>query len=495
MSAATLRRLLDGIAPVPQDIALTDLALDSRQVRPGGAFLACRGARHHGLEFAGEVVQRGAAAILFEPEPGRSVPQLDSQIVVTAVPDLAARASLIASRFFDWPSRALDVVGVTGTNGKTTCAWLLAQAFERCGIAAAYLGTLGAARAGQVMPGEHTTPDAVTAQRVLAGFRDAGTRAVAMEVSSHALVQQRVAAMRFHTAVFTNLTRDHLDFHGDMGSYAAAKASLFEFEGIRHRVFNVDDPFGAQLAARPQYAGRIACTSRGSSAALERGPYVRAYAVQTGTAGMRFSLDSSFGAAEVNAPLIGSFNVDNLLAVIAVLLGSGLPLAQAIPVVARLSAPSGRLECFTAAGRPLVVVDYAHTPDALAKALAVVREHCRGRLVCVFGCGGDRDAGKRPEMGAIARRLADAVVLTDDNPRTEDPARIVRDILAGMEGATPEVIHDRAAAIRHAIAACGPEDAVLVAGKGHENWQLTGHERRPFSDQQVVRDAFAGAGS
>ena len=473
------------------DVELTDITLDSRQVRPGGAFLACRGTRRHGLDFAGEVARRGAAAILWEPEAGRAAPAFDSQIVLAAVPQLAARASLIADRFFGSPSRALDVIGVTGTNGKTTCAWLLAQALDACGVPTAYLGTLGTAFRGALAPGELTTPDAVAVQRQLAAFRQAGARAVAMEVSSHALAQHRVAAVHFDTAVFTNLTRDHLDFHADMASYGAAKASLFESEDVRLRIFNVDDSFGAQLAARAAFAGRIACSSRGAEGAAPAGPFLRARAQEFRRDGLAFELESSFGAARVEAPLIGAFNVDNVLAVLAVLLGRGVPIARAVAALARLEAPSGRLESFSAQGRPLVVVDYAHTPDALAKALAVLRAHCTGRVVCVFGCGGDRDAGKRPEMGAIAARLADLIVLTDDNPRSEDPARIVADIRAGIGDRQLDVIHDRAAAIAHAIALCGPGDVVLVAGKGHETWQIVGAERRAFSDQRVVRAAFS----
>jgi UDP-N-acetylmuramoyl-L-alanyl-D-glutamate--2,6-diaminopimelate ligase len=291
--------------------------------------------------------------------------------------------------------------------------------------------------------------------------------------------------------LFTNLTRDHLDFHGDMESYGAAKARLFDFEGIRHRVFNVDDAFGALLAARPAYAGRIACTRRATGTVEGSGPLLRARGLQLGRDGMRFALESTFGVAAVQAPLIGAFNVDNVLATLAVLLARGIALPRAVAALESLSPPVGRLECITAPGEPLVVVDYAHTPDALAKALAVVRAHGRGQLVCVFGCGGDRDAGKRAEMGAVAAQLADRIVLTDDNPRSEDPAHIVAQIRAGIGARSVEVIHDRAEAIARSIALAGPDDVVLVAGKGHESFQLVGRERRPFSDQRVVRAAFA----
>jgi UDP-N-acetylmuramoyl-L-alanyl-D-glutamate--2,6-diaminopimelate ligase len=485
-----LAALLAGIAPVPRDVLLADLTLDSRQVQPGGAFLACRGARRHGLEFSADVAQRGAAAILWEPDGQVSPPQLDSGIVLAEVPQLSRRASELADRFFAAPSRNLSVIGVTGTNGKTTSAWLLAQALTACERPAAYLGTLGSALGGELVAGEMTTPDAVTVQRELAGFRARGASHVAMEVSSHGLAQGRVAAVHFDAAVFTNLTRDHLDFHGDMASYGAAKASLFERDAVRLRVFNVDDAFGAQLAAR--FAGRIAC-SRVARPSAEGGAFLHARDIEYGATGTAFTLDSSFGAARVETQLLGEFNVDNVLAVLGVLLGSGVALPVAVKALRSLAAPSGRLETFVAADGPTAVVDYAHTPDALDKALQVLRRHCSGRLSVVFGCGGDRDRGKRPEMGAIAARLADHIVLTDDNPRTEDGARIIADIRAGL-GATAAVTQrDRREAIRETLLQARRGDLVLVAGKGHETYQIVGTESRFFSDQQVVRDVLGGA--
>lgn len=493
MSAvSSLAGLLQGIAPVAQDRVLADLALDSREVRAQGAFLACAGARRHGLAFAQEAVARGAAAILWDPQGVEVPPQLDAGVAMVAVPQLSAHASQIADRFFGSPSRDVDVIGITGTNGKTTCAWLLAQALSACGRPTAYLGTLGASFAGVSTAGSLTTPDAVTLQRLLADYRARGACAVALEVSSHGLVQQRVAAVAFRAAVFTNLTRDHLDFHGDMARYGAAKASLFERGEIGLRVFNVDDPFGASLASRPAFRGRIACSSRG--AALPQGPSLRATAVEFSPGGMCFTLQSTFGSASVQVPLVGAFNLDNVLAVLAVLLGSGVPLAEAVAAVATLEAPRGRLERFHVPGAPLVVVDYAHSPDALEKVLVALRRHCRGRLLCVFGCGGDRDRGKRAQMGAVAARLADHVVLTDDNPRTEDPAAIVADILGGVPAGLADVVHDRRQAILQAVAAAAPDDVVLVAGKGHEDHQLVGTRRVPFSDQRVVRQALAQGG-
>ncbi|HMA12742.1 MAG TPA: UDP-N-acetylmuramoyl-L-alanyl-D-glutamate--2,6-diaminopimelate ligase, partial [Steroidobacteraceae bacterium] len=485
----SLGSLLAGLAEVPRDVSLTDVTLDSRQVRPGGAFLACRGERRHGLDFAADVARRGAAAIVWEPDGVRQPPRLESDIVLAEVPQLSQRASLIAHRFFDAPSRRLDVIGVTGTNGKTTCAWLLAQALSACDMPAAYLGTLGSAFGGELVAGEMTTPDAVTVQRELAGFAARGARKTAMEVSSHGLALGRVADVHFDAAVFTNLTRDHLDFHGDMQRYGAAKASLFEREDVRLRVFNVDDAFGAQLAARPVFADRIACTR---TAAVPGGRFLQARDIHFDAAGTRFALAGSFGSAEVSTALLGEFNVDNVLAVMAVLLGSGVDLPRAVDALRALTPPSGRLEVIARAGGPLAVVDYAHTPDALEKALQVLRRHCSGRLVVVFGCGGDRDRGKRPQMGAVAARLADAVVITDDNPRTESGDGIVAGILAGCAGsATPVAVQrDRRAAIGGAVRAARAGDVVLVAGKGHESVQIVGSEHRPFSDQAEVRAAL-----
>jgi UDP-N-acetylmuramoyl-L-alanyl-D-glutamate--2,6-diaminopimelate ligase len=486
-----LATLLQGIATPERDVALSDITLDSRAVRPGSVFLACRGERHHGLDFAQAAVGQGAAAILWEPEEGRSLPELPSQIIVTPVPQLTALASELAGRFFGLPSQQLTVVGITGTNGKTTSAWLLAQALTACGRPSAYLGTLGAAFEGRLEAGEFTTPDAVSLQRRLAGFRAQGAACVALEVSSHALTQSRAAAVRFDAAVFTNLTRDHLDYHGSLEAYAAAKASLFDAEGLRLRVLNADDAIGAALLAREGFGQAIATSRRADFLPRVGQPWLQAVDIESATTGLRFALRSSFGDAQVASSLIGAFNVDNLLAVLGVLLGSGVPLADAVVALRAVTAPPGRMAVQGGGRLPLVVVDYAHTPDALEKALRALRAHCTGRLWCVFGCGGDRDIGKRAQMGRIAATLADAVIVTDDNPRSEDPAAIVRDILKGLAGHQAVVLHDRTAAIAQAIIRAAPGDAVLVAGKGHEAFQIVGTERRPFSDGHCVQQALA----
>ena len=489
-----LADLVAGLAAVPADVVVNDVTLDSKAVGPGSLFLACKGRTHHGLKFAQQAVAQGARAVLYEDSPDVGKPNLGTGVFVAAVPQLSQRASLIADRFFGAPSQALTMAGITGTNGKTTCAWLLAQALQFCGRPAAYMGTLGFGRPPSVTPTEHTTSDAVTVQRHLAALRKLGAECVSMEVSSHAIDQERVAAVRFNTAAFTNLTRDHLDYHGTMEAYGAAKARLFAWPSLVNRVINVDDFFGAELAAQPSPARLVITSQKGTAAVstMRHAEYVRAVRATPDPGGLLISVETSWGSADLTVRLIGEFNVDNVLTVLAVLLAWNIPLTQAIRALEQCRAASGRMEMFGGRGMtPLAIVDYAHTPDALAKALSAARLHCRGQLRVVFGCGGDRDAGKRPLMGRIAAELADDIIVTDDNPRTENPASIVAEIVAGIAGAAPTVVeHDRALAIQMALQRSAPDDVVLVAGKGHEDYQIYGRERRPFLDQSVVTAAL-----
>jgi len=490
-----LKAVLGGLVDVPEYLEVSDLTQDSRSVTPGAAFFACRGVTRHGVEFAPAAAVAGARAVLWEPAPGIEAPSLDGSIVVRAVANLRAQLGFIADRFFDAPSASVTVAGITGTNGKTTCAWLLAQALERIGRRAAYIGTLGGGATDALSTLNTTTPDAVTLHRLLAGLRAQAFEAVAMEVSSHALDQDRCAGLRFHTAVFTNLTRDHLDYHADMAAYGDAKARLFQWPTLAARVINVDDPFGRELAQDSQRrgdSGQLFLTSQRPSRGLASGAdYVCASAIGAGDSGLKLEIVSSRGAAQLPSALIGDFNVDNLLSVLAVLLAWDVPLTAACEALSRCSAPPGRMQPEGGGARPLVLIDYAHTPDALARSLRAARAYCRGRLHCVFGCGGERDAGKRGEMGRIAARDADTLIVTDDNPRSEDPQQITAAIMQGVAaaggGAHTRVIHDRAQAIRTALAAADAGDVVLVAGKGHEELQLIGGERRPFSDAKVVR--------
>jgi UDP-N-acetylmuramoyl-L-alanyl-D-glutamate--2,6-diaminopimelate ligase len=488
-----LKAVLGGAFDVPEQLEISDLTLDSRAVRPGSAFLAVRGSLRHGVEFAAAAVASGARVVLWEPAPGVEAPRLAADVHVLAVPGLAAQAGYIADRFFGAPSARLAVTGITGTNGKTTCAWLLASALNALGRRAAYLGTLGSGLPGQIEPGTHTTPDPVTLQRRLAALRAAGAEAVAMEVSSHALDQQRCAGVRFQAAAFTNLTREHLDYHGDMARYAAAKSLLFAWPTLAARVINVDDPVGQQYAARSRDAGLLVVSARRAGAGVIPAgvQYVRAARALTEPAGLSIELDTSWGPAMLRSELLGEFNVDNLLTVLGLLLAAGFALGDACAALGECRAPPGRMQVSGGSGLPMAIVDYAHTPDALEKALRAARAHCAGRLLCVFGCGGERDRGKRAEMGRVAESLADALWVTDDNPRGEDPGAIVAQILLGLDAPQrAQVQHDRAKAIRAALLAAQPGDVVLVAGKGHEDYQLVAGEKRHFSDLEQVRAAL-----
>jgi UDP-N-acetylmuramoyl-L-alanyl-D-glutamate--2,6-diaminopimelate ligase len=489
----SLSALLRGYAHATRAVEIRDLVQDSRAVTPGAAFLACQGRRSHGLAHAAEAVERGAVAVLWEPAQGIELPVLPERIVVCGVPELSTRLGALADRFFREPSSVVRVAGITGTNGKTTTGFLLAQASELVGRRSSYLGTLGFGRAFELRDVGLTTPDAISVQRRIAQARDDDAVTLAMEVSSHALDQQRVTGVRFDTAVFTNLTRDHLDYHGTELAYAAAKARLFESAGLARAVINVGDAFGRELAGRLATSDleRIVFTTSNEILTNGASGWLRLSELKARPKGLTLHVESSWGAGTLRSKLIGEFNAENLLAALGVLLGWRVPLQQALVALAACVAPPGRMEAFGGGTRPLVLVDYAHSPDALAKVLEAARAHTRGRLLCVFGCGGDRDAGKRPQMGGIAEMLADVVFLTNDNPRSEDPLAIIEQIKAGMDA--PEHAHivpDREAAIRDALALADPGDVVVVAGKGHEDYQLVGAEARAFSDARVVAAAL-----
>jgi UDP-N-acetylmuramoyl-L-alanyl-D-glutamate--2,6-diaminopimelate ligase len=481
-----LRELLNGIARVPgvANREVRGLQTDSRRVQPGDLFLAVPGMVMDGRDYIGDAVASGAVAIVYETGDGfalRAAP-----VPVFGVSGLRHQIGIVAERFYGSPSRRLVVIGVTGTNGKTTCTQLLAQALDQPPRRCAVIGTLGYGFPGALNASMHTTPDAMTVQRLLADFAEQGAVQVAMEVSSHALEQGRVNGVAFSVAVFTNLTRDHLDYHGDMQAYGKAKAGLFSMEGIKHAVINHDDPFGRSLLTglSPQI--------RTLSYGIEGGD-VRARELQLLPDGLWLRVATPEEETELRSPLIGRFNAYNLLAVLATLLALDMKLDEAVARLAGAQAPAGRVERFGGArGLPLVVIDYAHTPDALEKILLALREHARGKLWCVFGCGGDRDRGKRPVMGEIAERLADAVVLTDDNPRHESGDAIIADILGGMN-ASPKVIRERKAAIAEAIRHAGEGDIVLIAGKGHEDYQQVGDTRLPYSDRDAVRELLGAA--
>jgi UDP-N-acetylmuramoyl-L-alanyl-D-glutamate--2,6-diaminopimelate ligase len=510
-------------------IVVRGLALDSREVREGDAFVALKGSRQHGITFAPMALARGAVAVLAErpeetaasapafseavteghsvfPSPAErerskppqaaegeagsragSAPGMDARSTPTIwIDNLREKLGSIASRFFGDPSGSMTVIGVTGTNGKTSTVHLLAQALHHAGHRVATIGTLGAGLVGDVVEGARTTPDAIAVQGLLATFRDEGASHVAMEVSSHALDQGRINAVAFDLAVFTNLTRDHLDYHGTMQAYGAAKERLFGWPGLDAAIINVDDPFGRALAARAPHG--VSLLRYG----VEREADLVASAIETTTSGLRFHLKTPWGEGEVATRLLGRFNVSNVLAVAACLGRLGFAFDAIRDALATLGPVSGRMNRIGGENAlPLVVVDYAHTPDALEQALTSLRAHAHGTLICVFGCGGERDAGKRPQMGAIAEALADLVIVTDDNPRGEDGNTIVDEIVAGLEN--PERItveRDRRKAIALAIHAAHEGDIVLIAGKGHEPYQEIAGVRYPFDDLAVARDVL-----
>ncbi|MDF4002277.1 UDP-N-acetylmuramoyl-L-alanyl-D-glutamate--2,6-diaminopimelate ligase [Luteibacter sp. PPL552] len=485
-----LAELLDGFADAQGagDLAVSGLAIDSREIEPGQIFVAMRGLKGHGFDFAGTAVERGAVAILAEPP----VDATDVGVPVVRVDGLREHAGAIAARLHGEPSKALDLIGVTGTNGKTSTVQLIAQALAFLGRKPATIGTLGAGLHGELVEGERTTPDALSMQGLLAGFRDAGATHVAMEVSSHALEQGRVNAIAFDVAVFTNLTRDHLDYHGTMEAYGAAKAKLFAFPGLRAAVINVDDAFGVKLAkGLPDGVTKLRTSM--AHDATEKDAEIRADIVVTSARGLSFNLTTPWGMRTVRSALLGRFNVANLLAVAAVLGALGEPFDRIHAALESLQPVNGRMSRLGGDGKkPLVVVDYSHTPDALKQALLALRSHAKGRLVCVFGAGGDRDQGKRPIMAGIAERLADAVIVTDDNPRSEDGDAIVAQIVAGF--AQPQDVtieRDRARAIALALADAKADDVVLIAGKGHETYQEGPQGKQPFDDLVVASEAMA----
>lgn len=464
------------------------LADDSRRVEPGMVFAAYPGVAGDGRPYVQDAVARGARAVLYDPE-GWSLPALP--VPAVAVPQLRALASRVAAHAYGDPSATLAVTGVTGTNGKTSCTHWLAQAWTEAGVPCALVGTLGTGRPGALVPTGFTTPGAVDLQAQLARLRDGGAVRVAMEVSSHGLAQGRVQGVHFELALFTNLTRDHLDYHGTMEAYGAAKAALFEAAGLKRAVLNLDDAFGAALHAQLRGLGVPVLGYSLSGAMAGSVPALQARDVHYHAHGVAFRLEAPQGTVQLDSPLMGSFNLSNLLGVLGCLLETGLPIASLPACVAALRPPPGRLERITAPSGPQVYIDYAHTPDALAQVLRALRAGLQqGRLICVFGCGGDRDAGKRPLMGRIACQLADAVVLTSDNPRSEDPERIMDAIAAGMESRPLVREVDRRRAIARALALAGPADVVLVAGKGHETTQEVAGERLPFSDAAEVRAAL-----
>ncbi|WP_077528649.1 UDP-N-acetylmuramoyl-L-alanyl-D-glutamate--2,6-diaminopimelate ligase [Vreelandella utahensis] len=489
--AHSLKNLLRDRVAIPSvlDVWVHGLSADSRRVRPGDAFIALAGSREDAWAHVDEAVAKGAAAILLEADAGEN-PREYLGAVLVPVADLPDCVAGLADYFHGHPSAHLTVVGVTGTNGKTSVTGFIAAILEAGGVPTATMGTLGYAFREFQEEASHTTPDVARGHDLLARFLEQGAKAVVMEVSSHALVQGRVGRVRFDAGVFTNLSPEHLDYHSDMAAYGAAKARLFTDHEPEIGIVNADDEFGRQLPGQlpaetrlwryGHTAEQLECRIRDPRPASE---------------GMAATLDTRLGRLSLETRLMGHFNIENLAAASATALALGVPPRVVEAAAGEVAAPPGRLEPHTAANGLKLVIDYAHTAAALEQALTALRPHVNGELWCVFGCGGNRDQGKRPAMGEVAVRLADHVILTDDNPRDEAPEAIVEGILSGMaDGVGVRVIHDRDEAITTAFREAEPADLVLIAGKGHETTQERNGVRIAFSDAGVVRRLISKGG-
>ncbi|MDG1494334.1 MAG: UDP-N-acetylmuramoyl-L-alanyl-D-glutamate--2,6-diaminopimelate ligase [Porticoccaceae bacterium] len=492
----SLSDLLSGFvdsASVP-NTPVQGLTLDSREVKPGDLFIAVKGTQTDGAKYIAQAIEQGAVAVLIEA--AEETHTFGTSLVpMIAVPKLSEFVSDIAGQFYAHPSREMAVTAITGTNGKTTCAQLLANLFELLGEPAGCVGTIGYGTAGNVVAklesdGETsasdilTTPDAVAMQRILAEMRDTGTQRVAIEASSHGLVQRRIAGLQVDTAIFTNLSRDHLDYHGDLHSYAAAKSRLFGMSGLKHAVINLDDNIGRLILSNldPAVDG-ITYSFENHTADIH------CDRIELGDSGITAELVTPWGRGRLTSPLLGKFNLANLLAVIGAAGMQGFRIMDILNAAAKLQAVPGRMEVVDPSADQLVVVDYAHTPDALDKALRTLRLQCRGNLWVVFGCGGDRDKGKRAEMGRVADQLADRIIVTSDNPRSESPEKIIDQVLLGVSRKVLAEV-DRREAIHAAINAAAADDIVLIAGKGHEAYQIVAATKLPFSDVAEARLAL-----
>ena len=487
MTDRNLRDLLAPWVPGAPERPLREMTLDSRQAASGDLFVAIAGHQADGRRFIPQAIAQGVAAVIAEAdgvaEDGHITEMHGVPVIYLA--QLPQRLSALAGRFYQQPGEQLRLIGVTGTNGKTTTTQLLAQWANLLGETGAVMGTVGNGLYGQLISTENTTGSAVDVQHVLHSLVEKGATVAAMEVSSHGLVQHRVAALPFAAAAFTNLSRDHLDYHGDMARYEAAKWLLFSEHHVGQMIINADDEVGFRWLQNLPDA--VAVTMENNLQPGCRGRWLKATGVNYHDNGASVTFESSWGNGVIDSRLMGAFNVSNLLVALATLLSLGYPLDGLIATAGQLQPVCGRMEVFSTPGKATVVVDYAHTPDALEKALEAARLHCKGQLWCVFGCGGDRDKGKRPLMGAIAEQFSDVVVITDDNPRGEEPAAIVGDILAGLlDAGRARVVHGRAQAVTNVIMQAKEDDVVLVAGKGHEDYQLVGNRRLDYSDRLTV---------
>ncbi len=497
MAAMTLQMLLEGIADIANggECSVIGLSDDSRNVSHGQVFLAYPGRHSDGRDYINAAIAAGAIAVLYDSKSFDSF-SVSSPVPMVAIDALQSKLGIIAARFFRDPSKDMNIYAVTGTNGKTSVSHFLAQALsgkQPVGV----MGTLGNGLWGSLASSTLTTQSALNVQKMLMQMRADGVADVVMEASSHGLVQARLSAVRVNTAIFTNLSQDHLDYHQTMENYAAAKRRLFEIDGLRYAVVNVYDAYGAQLAN--SLPANVELYSYGLSDegchSESAKPMIRGSIRKSSIAGIEINIESPHGSAMLASSVLGRFNAENLLAVLAAMLANDVDFDEALKKLAQTQPVVGRMERFGAQGQTQVFVDYAHTPAALGLALAEIKQSCAGKVYVVFGCGGERDKTKRAKMGEVAQHYADVVVVTDDNPRHEPPQVIVDDILLSMTvDHNVHVERDRTKAIWFCLEQAGKEDVVLVAGKGHEGYQVIGDQRLLFSDRDVVREFLAPLG-
>jgi UDP-N-acetylmuramoyl-L-alanyl-D-glutamate--2,6-diaminopimelate ligase len=494
---ASLQSLLNGI--VSEELIVykqvDGLSLDSRTISQGDLFFAFPGVETDGRKFISQAIEKGAAVVLKEASNGHDMLEWRGDVPIVSIKGLAKKISHIASRFYNYPSSDMTVVGVTGTNGKTSCCYLLASALERLGKRSAIIGTLGYGKINDIVKQARTTPDQITFQSILNKLHNEDTEVVAVEVTSHAAMQDRVSGVEFDVGIFTNITHDHLDYHENFEEYIAAKRRFFEMPSLRYGVFNVDDPVGMQWMQEFSSKMHVCGYSLHSRDELSvKHDMVVAIEYEMTGHGIRAKITTPWGDGELQSSLLGKFNVSNLLSVIATLGLLGYSLDEILKIIPYLSTVPGRMQTISYEDKPLVVIDYAHTPDALEQSLNELRSHCEKELYCVFGCGGNRDSSKRPFMGSIAERLSDHVILTNDNVRKEKPEKIIDDIVKGFKNPNKAIIKfDRKEAILFALSKAQPGDVVLLAGKGHENYEIVGDQSFPFSEQAIVEEFFSNS--
>ena len=483
--AHNLKDLLYGIKDAPP-IKYNNICDDSRYVNKGTVFFAVKGLSSDGCDFIESAINSGACAVVYEPPYDLS--NIETSIPIIAVDDLKLEIANIVSRHYESSINEMSIIGVTGTNGKTTVSWLIHQGFKKIGYKSGYIGTLGYGLENLNL-NELTTPSCMKLHKILSEFQNSGVEYVVMEISSHAIDQKRIEGINFNTVIFTNLSRDHIDYHGNMENYGETKAKLFLERQSKIKIININDSFGRSLIERVDE--EVISTSI-EPINIDKDKFISVTKYETNGSGFDIDLKSSWGTFKTQVPLLGTFNIENVIQTIALFLSHGFSLSKIQTIIEGMKAPSGRMESVDVDNNhllPKVLVDFSHTPDALKLSLQSIRDHYDGKIWCVFGCGGDRDRGKRKMMGNIAERYADYVIVTSDNPRNENPEKIISDILEGISSKV-ETIVSREEAINFAIMNANKNEIILIAGKGHESYQKIGEETLEFSDHKISKKSL-----